>query len=93
MANTDSYDDEESLWLPALRQNIFAGGGLLPADGPAFVLLLQPAHQRLVVFEHRTRGEILAGRFLQDFAPVFGRTLQSRAEEALIHGMIPPGCP
>ena len=44
----------------------------LPSDLPTFVLFLQPAHQRLEVIHHRVGGDVFAGRFLQNFAPVFG---------------------
>ena len=45
---------------------------LLPADLAAFVLFFEPAHQRFKVFHHRASGDVFAGRFLQDFAPIFG---------------------
>jgi hypothetical protein len=33
---------------------------LLPADLAAFVLFLEPAHQRLEVFHHRASGDVFA---------------------------------
>ena len=44
---------------------------LLPADLAAFVLFLKPTHQRFEVLHHRASGNVFAGRFLQDFAPIF----------------------
>ena len=44
---------------------------LFPADLAAFVLFFQPAHQRFEVFHHRASGDVFAGRFLQNFAPIF----------------------
>jgi hypothetical protein len=44
---------------------------LVPTDLASFVLFFQPAHQRLEVFHHRTRGDVFAFRFLQHFAPIF----------------------
>ena len=43
----------------------------LPADLAAFVLFLKPTHQRFEVLHHRASGNVFAGRFLQDFAPIF----------------------
>ena len=45
---------------------------LLPADLAAFVLFFEPAHQRFEVFHHRASGDVFAGSFLQNFAPIFG---------------------
>jgi len=45
---------------------------LLPADLAAFVLFFEPAHEGLEVFHHSTCRNVFAGRFLQDFAPIFG---------------------
>ena len=45
---------------------------LFPADLAAFVLFFKPAHQRLEVFHHRAGGDVFAGRFFQNFAPIFG---------------------
>jgi len=44
---------------------------LLPADLLACVLFLKPSHQWFEVFHHRASGNVFAGRFLQDFAPIF----------------------
>ena len=55
-----------------LKEN---SSNLFPADLPATILFLQPAEQRLIVFNHRARGKILAGRVAQDFAPVLGAAL------------------
>ncbi len=38
--------------------------GLLPADFAAFVLFLEPAHQRLEVFHHCASRDVFAGNFL-----------------------------
>ena len=45
---------------------------LFPTDLTAFVLFLKPGHQRLEVFRHRASGDVFAGRFLQNFAPILG---------------------
>jgi hypothetical protein len=47
----------------------------LPPDLPTFVLFLQPALQWLEVFGHRTGGDILPGRFLQNLPPVLRAAL------------------
>jgi hypothetical protein len=47
---------------------------LLPSDLAPFVLFFQPSHQWFEVFHHRASGDVLAGGFLQDFAPVFRST-------------------
>ena len=45
---------------------------LVPADLPALVLFFQPAHQWLEVIHHRASGDVFAGSFFQNFAPIFG---------------------
>src|SRR4029077_2622063 len=37
---------------------------LVPTDLAAFVLFLQPAHQRFEIFHHRASGYVFAGGFL-----------------------------
>src|SRR6266576_1452130 len=49
-------------WKPVLR--------LFPADGAAFVLFFKPSHQRFEVIHHRAGGDVFAGRFFQNFAPI-----------------------
>ena len=44
----------------------------VPADLAAFVLFFQPAHQWFEVVHHRARGDVFAGRFFRDVAPIFG---------------------
>ena len=46
---------------------------LIPTNRATLVLFFQPRLQRLEIFGHRARGNIFAGRFLQDFAPIFRR--------------------
>ena len=65
---------------------------LIPADLAAFVLFLQPAHERLEIIHHRARGDVFAGRFLQNFAPIlraafFQNVIQPRAD-FLVVGVI-----
>src|SRR6266487_4644169 len=50
-------------WKPVLR--------LFPADLAAFVLFFEPSYERFEVFHHCTRGNVFAGRLLQNFAPIF----------------------
>src|SRR6266480_5557869 len=57
---------------PAGRTGWKAVLRLFPADLAAFVLLFEPAaHQWLEVIHHRAGGDVFAGRFFQNFAPIF----------------------
>ena len=61
---------------------------LVPADLAVFVLFFQPAHQRFEVFHHRASGDVFAGGFLQNFAPIFGAAFFQNVVEPRTHFLV-----